>query len=286
MYAIGVDVGGKSVRAGGVNREGELILFVKKPVRRGSVIEDIVLTVDEIKDRLGESPCVGVGIPGPLNLREGTVPKAPHFPEWRNFPIRYHLKNRMKLLAMDNDANMAALGEMWRGAAKGVKNFCMLTLGTGVGGGVVVDGNILHGALGSGGELGHIVVDPDGPPCACGARGCLESFCSASAIEKKLKMSPKDLAELAEKGDRDAVSFWKDFGRYLGIGIATLLNIFNPELIIIGGGISAVFPLFIEDAKREAERAFPINRCKIERAELYDRAGVIGAAYAAFTVLS
>ena len=188
---------------------------------------------------------------------------------------------------VNNDANVAVLGEAWLGAARGAKNVVLLTLGTGIGGGLIIDGELYMGSNGFGGELGHITLDADGPACGCGGRGCFEALASASAViraaQEKIDSSVVDtkrVAEFAAQGDATAQEIWNEEGRWLGIAIASYLNIFNPEYVVLGGGVAGAWPLFEKSMRAEiSSRAFAVmvEHAKIVPAALGNDAGIIGA---------
>ena len=206
---------------------------------------------------------------------------------------------------LDNDANAWALGEYWRGAARGRRDVVLLTLGTGVGGGVIVGGRLVYGRSGMAGELGHVTVNPDGPPCDCGSHGCLESYASASGlrglIEHRLGLTPgadlpkqivdsennfsvRGLSAQARRGDKLALEAFATAGYYLGIAIASFINAFNPELVVLGGGVAGALPYMRKTMTAQVRaRAFTAmaSQAKIVRAALGPRGGVVGAAYAA-----
>ncbi|HTR60214.1 MAG TPA: ROK family protein [Candidatus Binataceae bacterium] len=312
-YIVGLDMGGTNVRCAAVSPAGKVLLLLRGPARAKSaasaVAENIVTQVRALQDAarrrgLGAPRAIGVAVPGPLNVFTGTVMAAPHVAAWRAFPLRQHLETALgRRVVVDNDANAWALGEFWRGAARGHRNVVLLTLGTGVGGGLIVDGKLVHGRSGMAAELGHVVVEPEGIPCDCGARGCLESYASASGIERMLarrlgprrkfpahyldaegNFSVRGLTRAARSGDRIALKIFTDSGRYLGIALASFINIFNPDLIVIGGGVAGALPFMRRTMMAEvSSRAFAVmaRETRIVRAALGPIGGVVGAAYAA-----
>ena len=208
---------------------------------------------------LGRALAIGVAVPGPLDIRTGVIYAAPHVKSWRSFPLRRHLERVLKRrITVENDANAWALGEYWHGSARGRRDVVLLTLGTGVGGGLIVDGKIVHGRSGMAAELGHICVEPDGMPCDCGAHGCLEAYVSASGLcglikqrlaveeaqmpveyrDRNGEFSARGLTNAARRGDAVAMETFQVAGRYLGIAIASFVNTFNPEMVVIGGGVA------------------------------------------------
>jgi glucokinase len=237
---------------------------------------------------------------------KGVMVAPPNLPALDGFPVRAFLEERISsLIVIENDANAFTLGEGWSGAAKGCKDYCGLTLGTGVGGGIVVAGKILHGSTGMGGEVGHMVINAEGPLCGCGGRGCLEVYASGTVIArmaleaiqkggcggvlKWIDGNTEDLDsdkvfEVAQKGDLEARQIFKVMGRFLGLGLVNLVNLFNPQKIVIGGKVSGAWDYFIPSVVETVqERAMkgPKEKVRIVRAECGDDAGVLGAAYAA-----
>jgi len=306
-------MGGTNVRCAAVSSEGEVLLLRRGPARAKSaasiVAANIVAQVRALEDDarscgMGSPRAIGVAVPGPLNVYTGTVMAAPHVASWRAFPLRRRLEAALgRPVVVENDANAWALGEFWRGAARDHRNVVLLTLGTGVGGGLIVDGRLVHGRSGMAGELGHMVVEPDGLPCDCGACGCLESYASASGIERMIarrlgsgkrfpmrylddegNFSVRGLTRAARAGDRVAIAAFETSGRYLGIAIASFINIFNPDLIVIGGGVAGALRFMRRAMAAEVrERAFAAMtaQARIVPAALGHIGGVVGAAYAA-----
>ncbi len=312
-YFVGVDMGGTNLRCGAVSRSGEILLLRRARAdamaAADAVVANIVANVEAVvhearRRGLGAPRGIGVAVPGPLDLVNGTVTATPHVSAWRSFPLRARLERALRcLVAIENDANAWALGEFWRGAARGRSEVVLLTLGTGVGGGLIVGGRIVHGIAGMAAELGHVTVEPDGVRCDCGARGCLEAYASASGIRRLVQQglregapmpalfidsegnfAVKRLAHAARRKNRLACSVFELAGKHLGIALASFVNIFNPELIVIGGGVSGALELMREPMMREIKsRAFAaaLDRVSIVRAGLGGHAGVVGAAYAA-----
>jgi glucokinase len=199
---------------------------------------------------------------------------------------RFHLP-----VVLENDATAAAIGESWLGAARDLSDSIQITLGTGVGGGVVLNNEPFRGVDGTAGEIGHICVEPDGHPCGCGSNGCIEQYASATALVRMAREAGLDVAKsfevynLAMDGNEQAIAVFRKMGRYLGITIAGLLNLLNPEIVVLGGGAAAGWDAFIEPVTAEIEyRAFaaPAARAKIVRSELGDNAGILGVARSAF----
>ncbi len=305
---IGVDLGGTNLRSALLSPDGELLDKHTEPTRASEgwkmVVHRLVESINRQKEsaaRKGLSiSAVGVGAPGIIQASTGVVVKSPNFPDWNNLPLKDELERALRLpVTIENDANAAALGEQWRGAGKGIGSMILLTLGTGVGGGIVLHNQIWQGADGMAGELGHMTIIPDGRQCGCGNTGCLEMYASARGIvrsyrERKLKIaagaeiSSEYVYEAARQGDADAVAVMRDMGRLLGIGIANLINIFNPEMIVIGGRVKDAWTLFITATQEEIKRRsfeVPAGRTRIVPSELGDDAGLVGAAAAALQKL-
>jgi glucokinase len=241
---------------------------------------------------------VGVGAPGVILVNKGIVVKSPNFPDWNNLPLKGELEKALNIpVFIENDANAAALGEKWRGAGRDIMSMILLTLGTGVGGGIILDNKIWHGADGMAGEIGHMTLIPDGRSCTCGNTGCLEMYASARGIVQSYReelekgklpataalkeITSEKVYQAAREGDAVARRVMKDMGRMLGIGIASLINIFNPEMVVIGGGVKDAWPLFIGATHEEImKRAFqvPAERTEIVPSSLGDDAGMVGAA--------
>ena len=311
-YIVGLDMGGTNIRCAAVSPQGEVMLVQRGPARAAStaavVADNIAAQVVALQDAarkrgFGLPRAIGVAVPGPLNVHTGTVMAAPHVPAWRAFPLRIRLETLLgREVVVENDANAWALGEFWRGAARGHRDVVLLTLGTGVGGGLIVDGKIVHGQSGMAAELGHVAVEPQGGRCDCGSRGCLESYASASGmrrlvaerlgnrglpdgyLDKGGDFSVRALTLAARQGDVIALETFATAGRYLGIAIASFLNIFNPELVVIGGGASGALNFMRATMNLEVRaRAFRAigGEAKITRAALGPLGGVVGAAYAA-----
>jgi glucokinase len=308
---IAADLGGTHLRVATVDANGRIHERLKQDTppskRAADIVEALAQCARELERRatvegaLIRALCVAV--PGTVQFASGIVTKAPNLPLLDNFNLAAALKSELRYtIILENDANAAAVGEMWQGAGRGSATLVCITLGTGVGGGIILDGKLWRGVDGSAGELGHIAIDPQGVPCNCGSRGCLEVYGSATAIVRMAREASADFPDstlngvedlTSEKvynsalaGDAGALEVLRRMGWSLGVGLASLINIFNPEIIVIGGGVAAGWDLFIEHIRAEvASRAFPIpaQRAKIVRAEKGDDAGLLGAAHIAFT---
>ncbi len=314
-YVVGLDMGGTNIRCAAVSPRGHVFMMTRGPSLAdrdaAKVADNIAAQVRELIDvarrhGFGPARAIGVAVPGPLNVFTGVVMAAPHVAAWRAFPLRRRLEQLLgRRVTVENDANAWALGEYWQGAARGYRDVVLLTLGTGVGGGLIVGGRIVHGLSGMAGELGHVTVEPDGPPCDCGSHGCLESYASASGLRgmlfRRLGLRPdapvpakyrdvdrnfsvRQLTRQARRGNRLALDLFASAGRYLGIAVASFLNVFNPELVVIGGGVAGALSYMRATMMNEVRmRAFKAiaSEARIVRAALGPRGGVVGAAYAA-----
>jgi len=307
-YFIGLDLGGTNIRAAAITKEEEILHRVKiaTEVSKGkeSVIANILKIIETIREKTKgfKLSAIGMGIPGIIFFDKGIVARSPNFPDWIDFNLRERLSKDLDVpFYIDNDANLAAVGEGWVGAGKEFNSFCMLTLGTGVGGGIILNKNIWRGEYGMAGELGHITIYPDGHPCPCGNKGCLEQYASATGIVRMaMEGNPPSptftkggkegiitadmIFQLAKEGDRFALEIFQKMGRILGIGIADLVNILNIELFVLGGGVADSWDYFIDSAIDEIKkRTYRITgeRVKVVKAELGDDAGIFGAAYMA-----
>ncbi len=314
LLLIGVDLGGTNIRMGVVTPDGQIVKKIQYPTdmfRGGRALMEALTSRLEDFAREGAGGNlfrmrVGIGVAGPIDMKKGILIAPPNLPDLHLFPLKTFLQERISFpVAIENDANAFALGEGWKGATRGCLHYCSITLGTGVGGGVVIAGKILHGADGMGGEVGHMVLNPDGPLCGCGGKGCLEVYASGNgirrmaleAIEKRgwqgshpqsrgdfKNLSSEEVFEAAQKGDDTALGVLNEMGRYLGLGLVNLVNLFNPEKIVIGGKVSRAWDYFIRSARDVVwQRAMKGQRERVEivRAECGDDAGMLGAAYAA-----
>ncbi|MFN0104099.1 MAG: ROK family protein [Bryobacteraceae bacterium] len=302
-YSIGVDLGGTNLRAAAVDRQGRVLQKISVDTNfeggRDAVIGDIVNGVNELKRELATQRLagVGIGVPGFILLKEGFITNSNNLPYLENFPLRDAIEQRLGTpIILENDANAAALGEKWMGAGREVDDLVLLTLGTGVGGGIIMDGRVLHGMDGMAGELGHLTIDPFGPPCGCGNLGCLEKLASATAVESAAvlmslsahPLTSKEVYEMAMGGNVKARAIFGQMGRALGIGLATLINTFNFPLYLLSGGMLPAWNLFWPELEAQVTmRSFTYRNSKtrIEAATLGSEAGLIGAAYLPFQAM-
>jgi len=298
-YSIGVDLGGTNLRAAVIQEDGNLIEKISSSTPIGTspepAVEDIVNSIRTLQSRYGaaELAGVGVGVPGFIRMKEGVIAGWNNRPAFNGYPVRDEIEKRLgKKVILENDANAAALGEKWMGAGRQVDDLVLLTLGTGVGGGIIIGGRVLHGYLGMAGELGHVTVSPNGNPCGCGNAGCLEKHASATAVAAMsqllfpgTQMTSEDVFNLAVKGDARAHSIFRAMGEYLGVALAALVNIFNFPLYLLSGGVLAGWDMFAPSMIGEVERrSFTYRNAttRIEKAMLGGEAGLYGAAYLPF----
>lgn len=313
-YVIGVDLGGTNIVVGAMPEDGTATLAIRSEpthAQRGadSVVDHIVAMIAQvISDVMAEHGAtardfagVGVGAPGPLDRENGVVVIAPNL-GWQNFPLRDAIAKRVRLpVTLDNDANCATVGEWWRGAAQGARNVVGLTIGTGIGGGIILDGALYHGSSDVAGEIGHTTIDPTGRFCRCGNYGCLEAYASGTAIAARARealerneasllktMVEGDLSQItaaivydaANRGDALAHEIVRDTARFLGHGVANLLNILNPEVVVLAGGVTQAGDRLFEPLRAEVKRrAFrpAVEVCRIVPGVLAGTAGVVGA---------
>lgn len=303
------DLGGTHLRAATVDQKGTIRFRFKQSTPQANdanaIVDAVVAAVRASEQQNGgdEISAVSLVVPGTVNVEEGVVVTAPNLPCLDGFHLAAALSERLDLPAiLENDANAAAVGEMWQGAAVGCNTIICVTLGTGVGGGIILNGKLWRGVDGAAAEIGHMCVDPfGGVACTCGSRGCLEVFASATAIVRMTReASPRypdsvlqgkedrtaeTIFAAGQQGDELALEIFRRMGVYLGIGLANLINILNPEMIVIGGGVVNGWDLFEKHMHHQVEeRAFPLlaARVKIVRAKCGDDAGLLGAARLAF----
>jgi glucokinase len=302
-YSIGVDLGGTNLRAAAVDLTGRPLGKQAGSIGlregRESVVGDIVASIQALRERFGEQECTGVGVavPGFIRLKEGIVANSANLPSLEGFPLRDEINQRLGTpVILENDANAAALGEKWLGAGRDVDDLVLLTLGTGIGGGVILNGRIMRGRDGMAGEFGHMTVIPNGNPCGCGNAGCLEKHASATAIsvmarllqlgelltaEQVFRIATEGSGEEAHKAQR----IFELMGVALGIAVGNLVNIFNAPLYLLSGGPLPAWDLFAPSMLAEArKRSFTFRNTgtRIEKALLGNEAGLYGAAYLPF----
>lgn len=308
-FTIGVDLGGTNLRIAAVSPDGHILekISLDTEVKQGRerVVNDMCAAITELRGRLQSAQLLGIGIgmPGVINLATGMVRQSPNLPGWSDFPVRDDIERRLGArVILENDANAAALGEKWVGAGKDVSGLCILTLGTGIGGGLILDGQIWHGKDGMGGELGHMSIDPNGLLCNCGNLGCIEAYASATGIMRmattairvgrspELERAAEQAGELtaemvyfkAKEGDPVALEIFDLVGRSLGVAVSNLINAFNLPLYVLGGGVARGWDAFAPTLLREVQKRSVVYRAtqtRIERSALGAEAGLLGAAY-------
>lgn len=294
-YTIGLDLGGTNLRAAAIDARGTMVAKVNGATNlsegRQVVVTDMIQAIRSLRDQLGRASLCGIGVvvPGFINFDEGVIVKSNNLSTLEGFPFRDRLEESLETpVLLENDANAAALGEKWMGAGRDVDDLVLLTLGTGIGGGVISGGKILHGFMGMAGELGHITVVPNGNPCGCGNRGCMEKHASAQAISVMARLSglgditSEECFHLAQTGNGKAQAVFGAMGEALGLGLAMLVNIFNFPLYLIGGGAVAAWDQFAPHMLAEIRWrsvTFRGTHTRIEKATLGSEAGLFGAAY-------
>ncbi len=295
-YSIGLDLGGTNLRAAAVDRNGKMLDKVQGRTQysegREAIIHDMVDAIRVMRDRFGKENLagIGIGVPGFISLQYGVIKNCNNISSLENFPIRDEIGRRLETtVILENDANAAALGEKWIGAGRDVNDLVMLTLGTGVGGAIISGGKVLRGVNGMAGELGHITIVPNGNPCGCGNRGCVEKHASATAIIAMAKllglgdnMTAKAVYDLAINGNPKAQMIFTSMGESLGIVLAMLINAFNFPLYLVAGGVIGGWDLFAPAMLEETSRrsfTYRLTQTRVERAQLGNEAGLYGAAY-------
>jgi glucokinase len=312
-FVLGIDIGGTNLVVGSVAEDGSsMVAAASEPTHSEAGATDVVDRLVGLAERAiattrREAPGaeilgVGVGAPGPLDTKRGIVLLTPNL-GWVNMPLRQLIHDRLDLpAALDNDANCAVLGEWWVGAARGARHAIGITIGTGIGGGLIIDGQLYHGASDVAGEIGHTTIDTEGRRCKCGNYGCLEAYASGPNIalraveeleagaESRLralvggdlqKITAQTVYQAAADGDELALEVVNDTAKFLGVGIGNLLNVFNPEVVVVCGGVTLAGDHLFEPLRREvARRAFKpaVTACRIVPGELAGTAGVYGAA--------
>jgi glucokinase len=314
-YVLGIDIGGTNLVVGSVAEDGSrIVATANEPTGAEAGAKDVLERLVGLAERAidatrreipgAEILGVGVGAPGPLDTKRGIVLLTPNL-GWVNLPLRQIIHERLSLpAALDNDANCAVLGEWWVGAARGARTAIGITIGTGIGGGLILDGKLFHGASDVAGEIGHTTIDTEGRRCKCGNYGCLEAYASgpnialraveeieAGAVSRLPSLVGGDLSKItaqtvyqaAADGDDLALEVVNDTAKFLGVGIGNLLNVFNPEVVVVCGGVTlAGDHLFVPLRREAARRAFKpaVTACRIVPGELAGTAGVYGAAKA------
>ncbi len=310
---LAADLGGTNLRMAAIDETGKILYRAhretpRRATRPEEIVREITAAAAECREHCAEFTVktITAAVPAIINVECGVIIKAPNLPALDNFRIVAALEDELGIKAfLENDANAAALGEAWLGASKDFASSICVTLGTGVGGGIIIDGKIRRGMDGTAGEIGHICVEPFGAPCGCGARGCVEQYASATAavrlardlesqyphseLNRNPQLTALDVYRAGTRGDALALEVFRQMGFYLGIALSGLINVLNPEIIVIGGGASAGWSLFLPHLKKTIfERSYrePALRAQISLASLGDDAGIIGAARSAFDLLT
>lgn len=296
QYSIGVDLGGTNLRAAAISPSGEVLSKISGVAQlsqgRATVLADMVQAIVKLREQCGANQLagVGIGVPGFIILEKGMIVGSNNLPDFEGIPIRDEIEQLLGApVILENDANAAAMGEQWIGAGRGVQDLVLLTLGTGIGGGIISRGKVLHGYVGMAGELGHMTVVPNGNPCGCGNQGCLEKHASATAIAGMARLlhlgvnpTAADVYELALAGNEKAKVVFEIMGEALGIAVAMLVNIFNFPLYLLSGGPLPAWDFFAPRMFAEVKRrsfTYRNTETRIEKATLGNEAGLFGAAY-------
>ena len=312
--AIGIDVGGTAIKLGLIDGRGSILASETLATRvEGGPEESVIAIAEGVARLIAESglDCkaitgVGIGAPGPADYSKGLLYAPANLPGWNDFPLRDRVAERLGLsVAFDNDANLAALGEWWTGAGRGVDNLVMLTLGTGVGSGIILNGRVFRGSHQNGAELGHMIIVQDGRACRCGQRGCLESYSSANAaaemareaarehrrsclqrkLERREEITAEDLVEAVRSGDEAAVAVWDRVCKSLAVACVNIQHVLNVELVLLGGGMADAGATLLDSVRGHfAEQCWTLaqDQPRIELARLGNDAGIVGGAKLAF----
>jgi len=312
-WAVGFDLGGTNLRAALVSEHGKVRARYSRNTfaERGpdAVIEEIIDLIKEVlKKGHRKVASIGVAAPGPLDPGTGVIIKSPNL-KWTNVPLKKCLEDNLNIpVIVDNDSQMTAFGEKWLGAGRGANNLLCLTLGTGVGGGVIFNGHIFHGETGSAGHIGHHILDPNGPKCGCGAHGCLESYVSAPNIVRRTldaintnrratlipqyvngdlkRLTAYHIFQAARDQDPLAMEIFEETGYYIGLTLASIIPILDPKLVIISGQVAQSGDLLLKPIRSHLDRILHLRHpVPVLQAQLGDNGGLIGAAGVAFSRL-
>ena len=282
---IGIDLGGTAIKLGRFDHEGTLLAALQVPTPQPAMPGAVSVAISEAVQQLDPdqlAPVVGIGLPGPIDAAARVARVCINLPGWQQVPLADWLEPELeRRVTLVNDGNAALVGEAWLGAARGFADVLLLTLGTGVGGGVLLGGHLFTGHGGAAAEPGLIGVDPEGPVCNSGNRGSLEQFCSIGGLARLSPLDPAELCRRADAGDAEALAVWARYGRWLGIGLTSLVYVLTPELVLIGGGLSAASHHFLPAALAELEQRVQAESragLQLRRAALGNGAGRLGAA--------
>jgi len=285
MQVIGLDLGGTAIKAGRFNQAGDclqaLTVATVCPPYPDQVLAQMAAAIASL-DPEHTVEAIGVGTPGPTDAAGRIARIAINLPGWIEVPVADYLEAQLgRPTVVANDANCACLGEAWLGAGRPFRDLVMVTLGTGVGGAVMLNGQLFLGRHGAAAEPGLVTLNPEGPPCNSGNRGSLEQYCSVRAVRRQTGQEPSHLAARARAGDADAIAFWQQYGRWLGAGLASSIYLLTPEAIILGGGLSASADLFLPSILTELQQrvmATSYDNLQVCIAQLGSQAGRVGAA--------
>ena len=282
---LGIDLGGTAIKLGRFSQDGACLQALTVPTPQPSNPEAVVRAIIQAIAQLDpdhQAQAIGIGTPGPADATGRIARVAINLKDWHDVPLADWIEAKTGLpTTIANDANCAGMGEAWLGAGRWFRNLILLTLGTGVGGAIILDGKLFVGHHGTAGELGLITLNPDGPACNSGNQGSLEQYASVQAIRRRTGLEPDELGARAIAGDAKALEFWHHYGHDLGAGLASLIYVLAPEAVIIGGGVSASADLFFPAIQTELERrVLPCSLAGLQllKAELGNQAGIVGAA--------
>ena len=294
-YVLAADMGGTNLRMAAIGVDGEFIdsrsIATPSSSDLDAIVDGIVSIAEQCRDNVPDRfklRSLGLAVAALVSADTGHIVSSPNLPQLTGCDLAGMLRERLGIpVVLENDANAAAVAEQWPGAAEGARNAIVVTLGTGMGGGLILNGKIFRGSGGTAGEIGHINVEPDGIACGCGSVGCVEQYASATGIvrmARELDLSVEsalDVYNAAAAGDAAAADVFRRMGGYLGTALAGLINVLNPDVIVIGGRVAAGWDAYIQHVRsRIAERAFrgPAQQAKLVRAKIGDQAGILGAA--------
>jgi len=311
--AISIDLGGTFIKGGAVDERGKIIHQLRVETGASEGLEAVIWRIETVVDSVikhlgaatGDIVGVAIGCPGLTNVETGTVHFAPNLPGWENVELGARLAEKFAMpIVIENDANAAAWGEYWIGSGKGASSLVLVTLGTGIGGGIVLNGELWHGFTNTAGEFGHMIVEADGEPCVCGNRGCLEAYSSVTGLRRRATqaisdgeqsalaiylnnhdLSGEQVYTCALSGDPLAARLMRDAGYYLGVATVSLIHMLNPEKVLFAGGLAAASDMIMNPIREVVQtRSLPLPRAKalVALASLGDKAGLIGAAGCVF----
>jgi len=311
--AVSVDLGGTFIKAGAIDERGKILHEIRAETRASegvdAVLWKIATVAESVMKHLVIAPedvvGLGIGCPGLTNTDTGTVHFAPNMPGWNEIELGPRLSDKLRMpIVVENDANAAAWGEYWMGSGKGASSVVLFTLGTGIGGGIVLNGEIWHGFTDTAAELGHMIVEADGEPCGCGNRGCLEAYSSVTGIRRRAakaidegkqsvletylrngELSGEQVYTCALSGDLLAARLMREAGYYLGVAAVSIIHILNPQRVLFAGGLAAASDMIMSPILEVTRtRTLPVPRAKasVALASLGEKAGLIGAAGCVF----